>query len=154
MQVKDLAAEPPRRWTEELGGIRWLPRLIDKTRAALAGTLGDYLYGQSPVDRGLLRALGLRYRDFTAVVREAASDDAVLRELERSVPAGLLAARRWSRALRRTHWAFLFVIDLDDGYLGKPWALLRRPANCASASFARWLKRRFPSRAAEAAPRS
>ena len=154
MQVKDLAAEPPRRWTEELGGVRWLPRLIDKTRAALAGTLGDYLYGQSPVDRGLLRALGLRYRDFTAVVREAASDDAVLRELEGSVPAGLLAARRWSRSLPRTHGVFLFAIDLDDGYLGAPWTLLKRPANFASATFTRWLKRRFPSRAVDGAPPS
>jgi len=153
MQVKDLAAGPPRRWTEELGGIRWLPRLIDKTRAALTGTLGDYLYGQSPVDRGLLRALGLGYRDFTAIVREAPNDDAVLHELERNVPMGLLAARRWSRALPRTHGAFLFVIDLDDGYLGKPWSLLKSPANFVSAPFTRWLKRRFPSRVAEEGPR-
>ncbi|MDP9111911.1 MAG: DUF5069 domain-containing protein, partial [Candidatus Eremiobacteraeota bacterium] len=75
---EDLTAGPPRRWTRELDGIRWLPRLIDKTRAALAGTLGDYLYGQSPVDRALLRALGLGYRDFTAIVMQSANDDAVI----------------------------------------------------------------------------
>lgn len=153
MHVKDLAAEPPRRWTEELGGIRWLPRLIDKTRAAHAGRLGDYLYGQSPVDRALLRALGLGYGDFSAVVRGAPDDDAVLNEVERAQPAGVLRARRWSDALPRTHRAFLFFIDLDDGYLGGPWALLKRPANTASGWFTRWLKRRFPLRAPGAAPR-
>ncbi|MGB8519688.1 MAG: DUF5069 domain-containing protein, partial [Candidatus Tumulicola sp.] len=78
MTERDLHAGPPRRWSEEIDGICWLPRLIDKTRAALAGTLGDYLFGQSPMDRALLRALGLSHREFAAIVRAAAGDDAVL----------------------------------------------------------------------------
>lgn len=149
---EDLTAGPPRRWTLELGGIRWLPRLIDKTRAAIAGTLGDYLYGHSPVDRALLRALGLGYRDFTAIVMESPDDDAVMRTLEQRAPDGVVRARRWSRDLPRTFALLLFLVDLDDGYLGRPLSLLKRPANAVSGVFTRWLKRRFPSRAAQGRP--
>lgn len=117
MQAKDLNATAPRRWSEELGGIRWLPRLIDKARAALAGSLGDYLYGQSPIDRGLLHALGLKYRDFTAIVRAAGDDDnAVLATLQKRMPEGVERAREWSQRLPSRHRSVLFLIDLDDGH--------------------------------------
>ncbi|HEY8313415.1 MAG TPA: DUF5069 domain-containing protein [Candidatus Baltobacteraceae bacterium] len=149
MQALDLTAGPPRRWTEELGKIRWLPRLIDKTAAALAGTLGDYLYGQSPVDRGLLRAFGLRYGEFTKIVAGADDDAAVLEALQARVPAGVERARAWSAALPRTHGLFLFVLDLDDGYLGGGWRVLKAPTNLVANAFTRWLKRRFPSKAAQ-----
>ena len=151
---RDLTGGPPRRWTQELGGIRWLPRLIDKARAALDGTLGDYLYGHSPVDRALLRSLGLGYRDFTAIVEDAASDDAVLHALERRVPDGLIRAREWSRTMPRTLRVLLLLVDLDDGYFGGPLLLLKPPANAISGVFTRWLKRRFPSRAAQGRARS
>jgi hypothetical protein len=66
-----------------LGGYAWLPRMIDKARAAQAGTLGDYVH-PCPVDRACLERLGLDARAFGAVV--ARSDDdadllAGLREL-------------------------------------------------------------------------
>ncbi|HET9394301.1 MAG TPA: AI-2E family transporter [Candidatus Rubrimentiphilum sp.] len=117
MHAKDLNTTAPRRWSEELGGIRWLPRLIDKARAAIAGSLGDYLYGQSPIDRGLLRALGLTYRDFTGIVRAAGDDDdAVLAALQKRVPEGVERARKWSERLPLRHRSLLFLIDLDDGH--------------------------------------
>ena len=37
----DLGQHPPRRWSETLAGMIWLPRLIDKVRAFQAGTLGN-----------------------------------------------------------------------------------------------------------------
>ncbi len=149
MQVRDLTVQPPRRWSEEVGSIRWLPRLIDKTRAALAGTLGDYLYGQSPMDRELLRALGLRYREFTRIVREAPDDAAVLAALEREVPGGVRRARLWSAALPRRHRLFLFAIDIDDGYAGGLWAALKRPSNALASLATRLLKRAYPSKATQ-----
>ncbi len=27
-----------------MGGVRWLPRITDKARATLRGTIGDYIY--------------------------------------------------------------------------------------------------------------
>jgi hypothetical protein len=111
----DLRARPPRRWSEEIGGIRWLPRLIDKARAAVAGTLGDYLFGQSPMDRGLLRALRLRHRELAAIVRISPDDAAVLEAIERRDPSALDRARVWSEPLAREHRLFFWLLDVDDG---------------------------------------
>lgn len=150
MEACDLTGGPPRRWNQEIGGIKWLPRLIDKTRAAISGRLGTYLYGQSPIDRALLRALGVRYRDFTRIVLNAATDDDVFRELFARSPDGIERARAWSAALSRRHRFFMFVLDLDDGYLeGWHWRMLRVPTNVAANIFAATIKRVWPSRAAE-----
>jgi len=152
MEVRNLAARPPRRWNEELGGVRWLPRLIDKTRAALAGTLGGYLYGQSPIDRSLLRALGLRYRDFTRIVANALSDDDVFRAIALAAPDGLDRAREWSRTLPQRQRLFMFVLDLDDGYLDQwYWRALKPPTTMAANIFTATIKKIWPSRAAEIA---
>ena len=146
METLDLNVGPPRRWTQELGGIRWLPRLIDKARAALAGTLGSYLYGQSPMDRDLLNKLGLGYRDFTAIVASAPSDAAVLEALQARSPQGVERARIWSANLHRSHWFFLLIMDLDDGYVEGPARAIKGPVNSLSAKYTRWIKRRWPSR--------
>ena len=150
VEVRDLERGPPRRWNEEIGGIKWLPRLTDKTRAALSGRLGAYLYGQSPVDRALLRALGVRYRDFTRIVANAATDDDVFRDLFAASPDGIERARAWSKTLPQTHRWFMFLLDLDDGYLdGWLWKALRAPVNLAANAFTTVVKRIWPSRAAE-----
>ncbi len=105
--AKDLRTEPPRRWSEEIEGIAWLPRMIDKTRAAINGTLGNYLYGQSPIDRGMLRALGISYKEFTTIVRRSAgSDDKVFVMLQLRNPEGIELARRWSAAVGPAPAAF------------------------------------------------
>ncbi len=147
--VRDLRRGPPRRWNESLGQIRWLPRLIDKTRAALSGRLGDYLFGQSPVDRELLRALGVRHREFAQIVRDAPDDADVLAALQARSPEGIRAARAWSESLPRRRGLFLFVIDLDDGYLPGGWRMLSAPIHLGSKLFVRAVKRIWPSRAVE-----
>jgi hypothetical protein len=151
MEIRDLSAQPPRRWCEELGGIKWLPRLIDKTRAALVGTLGSYLYGQSPIDRSLLRAFGLRYRDFTKIVSNALTDDDVFRQIAMTSPDGVDRARNWSRTLPKRYRLFLFVLDLDDGYLDQwYWKPLKRPTSIAANALTAAIKRIWPSRAVHA----
>jgi hypothetical protein len=143
MEAPDLRRAAPRRWNVAVDGICWLPRLIDKTRAALAGTLGGYLYGQSPVDRGLLRALGVRYRDFTAIVRAASDDDAVLAALSARNPDGIGRARAWSATLSRQHRWFMWVLDVDDGYA--PGSRFFKPAvNLGTNVFTALAKRIWP----------
>ncbi|MEO6914040.1 MAG: DUF5069 domain-containing protein [Candidatus Baltobacteraceae bacterium] len=149
MQALDLRVVPPRRWSEELGGIRWLPRLVDKARAAMAGTLGTYLYGQSPVDRDLLRALGLRYREFTHIIKDAPDDEAVLDALRSRCPKGLEPAHQFSDALPYKRRWFMWVLDVDDGYAGVFWRVAKLPANAASALLTGFIKARWPSRAAD-----
>ena len=144
--IRDLRRMPPRRWSEELGGIRWLPRLVDKARAARAGTLGDYLFGQSPMDRALLRRLGLRHRELYELVGRPNDDAAVGAALRERVAEGVEEARRWSAELPRRHRLFLWLIDVDDGYLPGPLRLFKTPANALSAALTRTLKRVQPRR--------
>ncbi len=143
MPIRDLRTELPRHWTEELGGIRWLPRLIDKTRAALHGTLGDYLFGQSPMDAWLLQALGLGYRSFIEIVRQAPDDAAVLAALEARDPQGVARAREWSSTLPQRQGYYLFFLDLDEGYIAP---FLKPAMNAVSWAMANSIKRLWPSR--------
>jgi len=147
MQVRDLRRFPPRRWSEELGGIRWLPRLIDKARAALDGRLGDYLFGQSPMDAALLRQFGIGHRRFAEIVRNAPDDDAVLAALAELTPERIARVRAWSDALPRRLPFFFFLLDVDDGYAPSVYYAWKRPANAVSGVLARILKWLFPTRA-------
>jgi len=143
-QTRDLRIGPPRRWSETVDGIPWLPRLIDKTRAELAGTLGPYLFGQSPMDRALLRKLGLSHRRFFEIVGAAADDDAVLTAIAARDPQALARARSWGGGLGRRHALFLLVLDIDDGYAPRLRPL--RPAVTFAANALTWtIKRIWPA---------
>lgn len=143
-QALDLRVESPRRWSDELGGIRWLPRMIDKARAAMKGTLGDYLYGQSPMDRSMLRALGMSYKEFTQIVRESGNDDErVLQLLRERAPEGLELAHRWSERLPQRR-GFLFILDLDDGYYGGPLQAVRGVIRTLYGWLVHYIRYRWP----------
>ena len=149
MQARDLRCGPPRRWTESIDGILWLPRMVDKVRAGLAGTLGAYLYGQSPFDTSLLRTLGLSHTAFARIVRNAVDDESVLRALEIQDPQSLGRARSWSRKLERRHRLFMFVLDVDDGYAGDIWKPIKPAVNLAANGVTWTMKRLWPSSAIE-----
>ena len=106
----------PRRWRDQLDGIAWLPRLIDKARMADAGTLGNYLFGHSPFDRALLERLGVTTEQFASIVRSSVSDIDVLRAL-RARGFDEARVRRWSDRLPRTARFYTYLWDLDDGYV-------------------------------------
>ena len=148
MEPKDLRSGPPRRWNARVAGIYWLPRLIDKARACVEGTLGDYLYGQSPMDRGLLRELRLSHRDFAAIVGSAADDDSVARAIADRDAQALDRARAWSDRLPSEHRLFFWFIDVDDGYR-RAW--LVKPVRAACNGISRTAKRLWP-RSYRAAP--
>jgi len=149
MQVRDLRREPPRRWNVEIDGIAWLPRLIDKARAALSGTLGAYLFGQSPIDRECLAALGIGHRAFAQMVAEAPDDRAVLDAIAQRDRDAAERARLWSAQLPQRHGTFLGMLDLDDGYADGAARALKPAANALSFVVTWALKRLFPSRAIE-----
>ena len=109
------AGSAPRRWSDTLDGIAWLPRLIDKARMAQSGSLGAYLFGHSPFDAGLLRRLGVTTEEFAAIVASSTSDAEVLAALRRR---GFDEARvrRWSARLPLTTRFFARIWDVDDGY--------------------------------------
>ena len=60
----DLTKTHPRSPNDRLLGLPMLPRTIDKARAALDGTLGEYVYGtKSSFDMALLDFLASRPSD-------------------------------------------------------------------------------------------
>ena len=73
----DLSKTYPRSPREKLAGYIHLPRMIDKCRATLAGTEGDYIY-PCPMDQRLLDFAGITAKQFSKAVSE--KDDAAVAE--------------------------------------------------------------------------
>jgi hypothetical protein len=73
----DLSKTYPRSPREKLVGYVHLPRMIDKCRASLAGTEGDYIY-PCPMDQRLLDFVDITAKQFSKVVSE--KDDAAVAE--------------------------------------------------------------------------
>jgi len=71
----DLRRSFPRSVREALGGYVHLARMIDKAKAVLAGTQGEYIY-PCPIDQRLLQFAGLTAEAFLDAVR-GRSDDAI-----------------------------------------------------------------------------
>jgi hypothetical protein len=121
MNVTDLARGAPPRWSVAVEGVVWLPRLAMKARAHDAGTLGYYLFGQSPVDDEFLKTAGVSYAEFIAIVRRASDDAAVLAAIGEASPGAIERLRLWSLEMPVRRGIFLRLIDLDDGYQRPSW---------------------------------
>ncbi len=96
LRTKNLAREALRPMDETLEGYAWLPRMIDKARAASAGTLGDYVH-PCPVDRRCLALLGVGARRFGEIASGARTAADVLAGLERA--GARPAAEAWFDAV-------------------------------------------------------
>lgn len=72
----DLRSHYPRSVRERLAGYVHLPRMLDKCRAVLAGTQGEYIY-PCPMDRRLLEFAGITPEQFQEAVRSNPTDQAV-----------------------------------------------------------------------------
>jgi len=75
--AKDLAVEAPRELDAELEGYAWLPRMLDKARATLAGTAGSYQFG-CPVDHTCMARLGIAPELVLDLAARHSDDRAVL----------------------------------------------------------------------------
>ena len=89
IQVKDLTKEFPRSPLEELDGVPWLPRLIDKVRASQAGKHGDYSPYPCGGDRNFLQVVGIEADPLKALIDSGASDTEIARWLKTHAPEGL-----------------------------------------------------------------
>jgi hypothetical protein len=80
MEALDLTKRPPRGCYEELDGLVFLPRTIDKIRATLdGGKKGVYIINAhvTGISGFLLERLGITEDEFREAVRREPSDDAV-----------------------------------------------------------------------------
>jgi hypothetical protein len=79
----DLRKEFPRSPRETLAGYAHLPRMLDKCRATLAGTIGEYVY-PCPMDQRLLDFAGVTAEQFTEAVRSRPTDGDVTTWFQRT----------------------------------------------------------------------
>jgi hypothetical protein len=90
--AKDLRRESPRDSSEELGGFPKAARAVDKCRATLAGTQGDFVYG-CPMDRSFLSSVGIGVEEFKQYVATGVSDAEIDQWLRERAPAQAGAQR-------------------------------------------------------------
>lgn len=72
-EQKDSSTLPPK--NAELDGVRWLPRIIEKARRKLQGTMNDDLMFGCGGDSGFCRKHGVDPADFLGVVRDNWDDE-------------------------------------------------------------------------------
>ncbi len=97
----DLRTGFPRSMRVTLAGYVHLARMIDKCRAVLAGTEGEYIY-PCPMDERLLKFAGLTSEQFTAAVKAHPDDDGVAEWFRRAaVPHDPAEQEEWNKQLLR-----------------------------------------------------
>ncbi len=74
--AKDLTKEAPRSPTQKVGGYDILGRTLDKGRAAIAGTIGEFHY-DCPLDNMLFGFKGVKGPDVKKLLEEGQSDEQV-----------------------------------------------------------------------------
>jgi hypothetical protein len=95
----DLRKGFPRSMREQLAGYAHLARMIDKCRAVLAGTEGEYIY-PCPMDERVLDYAGITAAAFTAAVRQNPTDAGVVPWFQRiAIPHSAAELEEWNREL-------------------------------------------------------
>lgn len=133
MEPLDLSNAHPRATRAELAGVIFLPRSIDKFRAALpGGNLGGYSI--EGFTGRMLKDLGIAPDAFQAAVAAAASDDDIANYVrEHAVPGG---ADTWnSFALNRE----VYNGDRAEAIAENPW-LAEHPEIRLSLDFLQYME--------------
>ena len=96
----DLAQYPPRSPRVRLGGYVALPRILDKARAHLAGTTGEYKWN-NPLDQRFLTFCNISAEAFLEAVKSSRSDAAMLEWIAsaQKVPRQAWEIAAWSQWL-------------------------------------------------------
>jgi hypothetical protein len=77
LSAPDLTQRPPRSPRSRLGGYALLPRMLDKGRATLAGTNGEYHYN-CPLDQRILSFAGIDAKKLLAELKKGKGDGEIL----------------------------------------------------------------------------
>lgn len=95
----DLRTTFPRSMRVRLEGYVHLARMIDKCRAVLAGTEGEYIY-PCPMDDRLMAFAGITAAQFTAAVKQHLSDEDVIQWFrEIATPHAQAELEEWNRMM-------------------------------------------------------
>lgn len=99
----NLTVDHPRSPKDKLAGLVSLKRVIDKSKAYNAGTLGEYDY-DCPHDKPLFEFLGITGDEFAHKVKELGSDDAIAAWVKNDLLAGKSEADIEKFNESRMHW--------------------------------------------------
>ena len=83
--IPDLTKQPPRSPRVRLGGYVILARILDKGRAELAGTAGEYKYN-SPMDRHWFRFTGITPEALKAELAKGSGDGEIPAWVQENAP--------------------------------------------------------------------
>jgi len=81
LRAPDLTQRPPRSPRSRLGGYSLLPRMLDKGRATLAGTNGEYHF-DCPLDKRILSFVGIDPKKLLAALKKGKGDSEILEWIE------------------------------------------------------------------------
>jgi Domain of unknown function (DUF5069) len=81
MFALDLTRRPPRSPRVRLGGYALLPRMLDKGRAEIAGTVGEYHFN-CPLDQRILTFLGISSEALREQLATGKGDGEILQWIE------------------------------------------------------------------------
>jgi hypothetical protein len=102
--AKDLTKEPPRSPKALLGGYPILGRTLDKCRALLAGSIGEYDF-DCPLDNALFGWKRMSGDSFKAQVATGASDEEMVQWLEsHGRPKTAEEKAKWAEAVMTTSY--------------------------------------------------
>ena len=78
IKAPDLTKQPPRSPRVRLGGYGILPRMLDKGRASVAGTIGEYKYA-CPLDERFLDFVGIDPKALKKLLGAGKGDGEILK---------------------------------------------------------------------------
>ncbi len=94
----DLRTRYPRSVREKMAGYVHLGRMLDKCRAVLTQTQGDYIY-PCPMDQQLLEFIGVREEQFTEAVRKGSDGEVAEWCVSQAAPRSQSEIDAWNETL-------------------------------------------------------
>jgi Domain of unknown function (DUF5069) len=119
LNAKDLTREYPRSPRDTLAGYVIAARMLDKCRAAISGTLGEYHF-DCPLDRYFLEFAGIDAESFRSFVETGADDDAVAAWIEEhATRRSRIEVIKWNNEMREKRLGDMpeNVQEFLDGYI-------------------------------------
>jgi hypothetical protein len=117
--AKNLTQEPPRSPRIRLGGYLLAARMIDKGRAHLNGTLGEYHFNCT-LDNILFKFKGITGEEVEMFLTSGASDEQIVEWMHHNgTPRTDEEVTRWSDLVLAEKSAFFDFLESDDQVLLK-----------------------------------
>jgi hypothetical protein len=102
--TKDLTKEAPRSPHTVMGGMAIIARTIDKCRASIAGTIGEYHF-DCPLDNTLFGFMSIKGDDFKAYVAEGHSDDEIVSWVRAKGAKSEADIAAWTKKVKADNYA-------------------------------------------------